>query len=343
MLPGVRRLPEEIEAEMREVEAGLDRLGSVSIKLSEDIVWFEPPIVCRWESHVETLLAEEAERAAKATELDLDLSGPDNDLLTPVDDDLIVLHDFDLLHPPAGLDLRSLIRQFVVPRMPDGFAVRLGGVPVEMASSNDLDIRDTLDETHSPRPLFPHVQIDWELKLLEPRSIIDPDDNRKIYMFSKLLSDLDELCDKQLPYVDTRMEEISDNLSGENEEDEEEVEEEAEPEPEYMGLSFLRNGEFPWSMGKVEAAQETPPPADDDDDDESEARESTGSNSAFGIEEELPPIGKWSTRDVHDVKFNEDKLAIQFKFGRMGAFALAVNWYSNFPFQSWEIKPDSKE
>lgn len=328
---------------MREVEAGLDRLGSVSIKLSEDIVWFEPPIVCRWESHAETLQAEEAERTAKASELDLDLSVPVDALLTLSDDDLIVLHDFDLLHPPAGLDLISLIRLFVVPRMPEGYAVRLGGVPIEMASSDVLDIRDTLDETHSPRPLFPHVQVDVELKLLEPRTKIEIDVTRKIYMFSKLLSDLDELCDKQIPYVETRIEEISDNLSCENEEDEEESEEDAEPEQEYMGLSFLRNGEFPWNMGKVEAAPEATPPSDDDDDDESEENASTDELSESGGDEDLAPVGKWSTRDVHDVKFNEDKLAIQFKFGRMGAFALAVNWYSNFPFQSWEMKPDQKE
>jgi len=28
--------------------------------------------------------------------------------------------------------------------------------------------------------------------------------------------------------------------------------------------------------------------------------------------------GKWSTRDVHDTKFNEDKLSIQFRTGRLG-------------------------
>lgn len=32
VLPGVRRLPEEIEAEMREVEANLDKLASATIK-----------------------------------------------------------------------------------------------------------------------------------------------------------------------------------------------------------------------------------------------------------------------------------------------------------------------
>lgn len=32
VLPGVRRLPEEIETEMREMEANLDRLASATIK-----------------------------------------------------------------------------------------------------------------------------------------------------------------------------------------------------------------------------------------------------------------------------------------------------------------------
>lgn len=31
--PGVRRLPEEIEAELKQVEANLDRLASITIKL----------------------------------------------------------------------------------------------------------------------------------------------------------------------------------------------------------------------------------------------------------------------------------------------------------------------
>lgn len=49
-------------------------------------------------------------------------------------------------------------------------------------------------------------------------------------------------------------------------------------------------------------------------------------------------IGRWSTRDIHDPKFNEEKLAIQFRAGRMGSFGLAVNWYANLPFQTW-VRP----
>lgn len=54
------------------------------------------------------------------------------------------------------------------------------------------------------------------------------------------------------------------------------------------------------------------------------------------------PIGRWSIRDIHDSKFNEDKLAIQFRSGRLGVFGLAVNWFSNLPFQTWDLKPDLK-
>lgn len=53
-------------------------------------------------------------------------------------------------------------------------------------------------------------------------------------------------------------------------------------------------------------------------------------------------IGQWSTRDVHDVKYNEDKLTIQFRTGRLGYFGIASSRYSNLPYQTWELKPDSK-
>lgn len=34
---------------------------------------------------------------------------------------------------------------------------------------------------------------------------------------------------------------------------------------------------------------------------------------------------------------------VSFRAGRMGSFGLAVNRYSNFPFQSWEIRPEGVE
>lgn len=39
-------------------------------------------------------------------------------------------------------------------------------------------------------------------------------------------------------------------------------------------------------------------------------------------------------------RFNEEKQTVSFRAGRMGSFGLAVNQYSNFPFQSWEVRPE---
>ncbi|CAB0030238.1 unnamed protein product [Trichogramma brassicae] len=49
----------------------------------------------------------------------------------------------------------------------------------------------------------------------------------------------------------------------------------------------------------------------------------------------------WSTEDVHDIKYNEEKQQIQFRTGRLGLHGLAACRYVNLPFQSWELKPAS--
>ncbi|XP_031634411.1 protein CASC1-like, partial [Contarinia nasturtii] len=55
---GVRRLPEEVETEMKAIERGLSKLSYVTITLPDDIIWFEPPTVCRWEVLAETDISE---------------------------------------------------------------------------------------------------------------------------------------------------------------------------------------------------------------------------------------------------------------------------------------------
>lgn len=47
----------------------------------------------------------------------------------------------------------------------------------------------------------------------------------------------------------------------------------------------------------------------------------------------------WTTKNVHDVKHNEEKQTIQFRTGKFGPFAMAVYRYNSMPFQAWEIKP----
>lgn len=47
--------------------------------------------------------------------------------------------------------------------------------------------------------------------------------------------------------------------------------------------------------------------------------------------EAILPEGKWSTRDVHDTKFNEDKLSIQFRTGRLGMIFTESPKTNKFP------------
>lgn len=49
----------------------------------------------------------------------------------------------------------------------------------------------------------------------------------------------------------------------------------------------------------------------------------------------------WSTEDVHDIKYNEEKQTMTFRTGRLGIHGLAGYKFVNLPFQSWELKPES--
>lgn len=55
----------------------------------------------------------------------------------------------------------------------------------------------------------------------------------------------------------------------------------------------------------------------------------------------LPERKMWSTKYVHDVKFNEEKQTIAFRVGRLGIHGLAGYKFANLPFQSWELKPET--
>ncbi|XP_017480615.1 PREDICTED: protein CASC1, partial [Rhagoletis zephyria] len=145
--PGVRRLPEEIEAEMRMVEAALDKLALVSLELPDSVIWFEPPIVCRWETHFETLesnltdgakppLGNAANAPATSTEATpLSTTTNTSPLRSTIASDLLVtaaeavgvvreVTDFDLFNIPRGIDIYGLLQDFVVPRLPPGFCLR---------------------------------------------------------------------------------------------------------------------------------------------------------------------------------------------------------------------------
>ncbi|XP_077263011.1 dynein axonemal intermediate chain 7 homolog [Temnothorax americanus] len=54
----------------------------------------------------------------------------------------------------------------------------------------------------------------------------------------------------------------------------------------------------------------------------------------------IPERKIWSTQDVHDIKYNEEKQTMTFRTGRLGVHGLATFKFINIPFQSWELKPE---
>uniref|UniRef100_A0A1B0ADL8 Casc1_N domain-containing protein n=1 Tax=Glossina pallidipes TaxID=7398 RepID=A0A1B0ADL8_GLOPL len=151
--PGVRRLPEEIETEMRMIEKALDKLALVTVQLPESVIWFEPPIVCRWETRLETLESDLTEGIKKATS---HTSSGSQDGCTPLSSTTTnpsplkslsprlpisklqkrssqkssrlptkEVRDFDLHNIPENVDMLSLLHDFVIPRLPPGFTIRL--------------------------------------------------------------------------------------------------------------------------------------------------------------------------------------------------------------------------
>lgn len=141
-----------------------------------------------------------------------------------------------------------------------------------------MNIKHALIETNSPRPLFPKVTIKRELNVVEKidrsSSIVtdcsnNENDNsserssdsiKKVYMFSKLLKDLDELNELQYPYPEKQIDEISESLSMSVEE------EEVETEADFTSISFLRTNDFPWNFNKKPEKSDEQPPEEESED-----------------------------------------------------------------------------
>lgn len=197
-----------------------------------------------------------------------------------------IVADFNLLNIPPGIDLNCIMKEFVVPRLPDGFTVKLEERSMERKNSiiKLLDLIDTqpqskvmdneipthiknvLQPTNSPRPLHPKVIVKRELEIIEnpmPTAIDTIKSGNTVYLLSQLLKDLDDLCAEQEPYIDKKLEEISAVLS--KSPVEEIVEAEVEREPDFGQVSFLRGSDFSWSFQKKETVEIQPVEEESDD------------------------------------------------------------------------------
>ncbi|ALC49871.1 CG15373 [Drosophila busckii] len=439
VLPGVRRLPEEIEAEMRMIEAALDKLALVTLQLPDSVIWFEPPVACRWETHVETFEMELADGVKPATEPEQSAaSNAAATTATPTEatplstnaqpsplkssprakprqqkSELSTLQtlrevgDFDLRAIPSDVDLYGLVKDFVVPRLPQGFCVRLEQQTPQMDSNGQRERQvmflarqphvrlgvaaaateaTTIDaeaaapaavagidaeflNTLEPAELFPPLCFDKLLKFRQLTPVAPRSGN--CYLFSQLIEDMDRLWRLQLPREqhEELIQQISEQMSpsggGSQADETEQLTEElpalsqelvdvlqpaaaAAAFAYYTSISFVRDSQLP-----AQATTESPPKSSHSQD-SSDTEEEEDEDSLLALLEcetaAQPPDnlqqllsrnsqsdnsdsearrlklsstaaitqGKWSTRDVHDTKFNEDKLSIQFRTGRLG-------------------------
>lgn len=120
--------------------------------------------------------------------------------------------------------------EFVVPRLPYGYTVRIQNPKskskkvsyINIARKNTEDdcveldrslvkpVEENLVDTGSPRELFSEVRQRRILQITK-QPVTTQTDN--VYLFSQLVTDLDDLYDLQKPILDDRMSEIGSNLS----------------------------------------------------------------------------------------------------------------------------------
>lgn len=232
--------------------------------LPEEIIWFEPPTVCRWETLNETAMSEKIENKPCDTDLVIQHSIKSKSKHSKRSE--IVIEDFNLLNIPSRVDINFVIKEIIVPRLPDGYTIRLSKEPtrrrsaVEIESlnagdkpnkSDDFQIQSTkyfLVRTDSPRPLFPKLDSKIDVKVIERKSHDEASTSgSNEFLFSKLLQELHELHEKQMPYVYRQMDELSEVLSMSvlNEGEHEESDDDANVDD----MSMLKD-DFAWNIGR---------------------------------------------------------------------------------------------
>lgn len=273
------------------MEKNLDRLALVSIQLKDNVLWFEPPIVCRWETAEETKISEELIKAEekRKNSKELNDSSDENELdetdvprrlsnekkrRKKISRKVRKISDFDLIDIPSNIDIYFLMRYFVVPRLPDGYGVKIEMGRNERKSSvlkhikndpNDsgLDsslkkknspssINDILYKQDEPRSLKPQTISTRKLKIVLKKNFDMETENG--YLFSHFLADLDMLNELQTPKFEIKLDEIVCNLTPPKSPDKKDIERrisiEKEDEISLFDLDFLTKKKV------VEALQE---------------------------------------------------------------------------------------
>lgn len=351
----------------------------IYFSLPDSVSWFEPPIVCRFETEDEfeevKLLDEQMKKKIRKDDDDLEDMEEEEVKVPETKKESVVrkptkerktkiVEDFNLLDIPKKINLQPLFEEFVIPMIPDGYEINF-----EAKKSYDIGrkfykdkiytIDDIVYQTRQPRSLFPNCNTRKMLKVVKDRSrfelspglefssdeendesmySVDSDQmstSSSVYMFSKFMRDLEDLIDLEIPSFEKKIAEMSSNLSMTSEVNERAIDRKD------SNISLTKTNSK--SLLDVSSEGDSEAESDTDNDEQDDENASNAMIDAMVKDANIRRCsGRWSTRDIHDVKFNEDKLTIQFRTGRLGSFAFASNRYSNFPYQSWESKPEFK-
>lgn len=204
--------------------------------------------------------------------------------------------DFNLLRIPSNVDINFIIKEIVVPRLPDGYTIALSKPNYRPSTSKitpfsienqcngkkrytQIDtLKNFLIATNSPRPLHPKRKLKFDVKIVD-RKDDHSKSNEHEYLFSRLFQDLNELHDKQQPMIEKQMDEISEILSvsmsdGDNASNDSDAQLNVDD-------SFHRIEEFPWQLTRRGTVADLAPQViqpeesdDDDDDDDDNVNES---------------------------------------------------------------------
>lgn len=193
-------------------------------RLPEEIIWFEPPTVCRWETLAET---EASEKIENKPTCQLTTQRSIKNVSQKLHKSEVTIVDFNLLRIPPKIDINFIIQDVIVPRLPDGYTIVLSepksrcqskalfSIEKPTTTTECVQIKSTEDfliPTNSPRALHPKRRLKFDVKVIE-RTVNELSLNEPEYMFSQLLRDLDDLHDKQLPQIQRQMDELSEILS----------------------------------------------------------------------------------------------------------------------------------
>lgn len=280
------------------------------------------------------------------------------------------VEDFNLLDIPARVNLKPLFDEFIIPMIPEGFGINFKTKSLFDEGGKDCFVADKpytinkiVHQTEQPKSLVFTYRTRKILKIVRRSGNIsseeekitnkedDDDDGEKadadeetraniknVYLLSEFIKELEELSDMQRPPFDRKIDQIKTNLAKTNNESSKAHDRNVNS-TEKISLS-KRN-----SKNQMLETNEADSDADSDTDNEEIERENEHRSmidSKFKSANFKRCFGRWSTRDIHDTKFNEEKLTVQFRTGRLGFFGLATNRFSNFPYQSWDFKPEFK-